>query len=205
MLVLALLLCAPAVTHAQVKIGTLNLRKVFEGYYKTKQADEDLKERRAASEKIWSGMLEDFKKDSAEHNKLRAAANDQAASVEEKEKRRKQAEAKLTELRESERSMSQYKAEAEKQLNDTMLRRREGILREIRDKIVTKAKAGSFNLIIDISAESADRTEFVLYYQGLPDLTDEILTELNFNAPAVTTPPPGEKPGAKDEKPAEKK
>ena len=62
LLLLALLLTAPAPAQAQVKIGTMSLRKVFEGYWKTKQADEDLKERRAASEKTWNGMLEDFKK-----------------------------------------------------------------------------------------------------------------------------------------------
>ena len=199
-LLLALWLCAPVSAQAQIKIGTVNLRKVFESYWKTKQADEDLKERRAASEKIWSGMLEDFKRDQGEYNKLRAAANDQTLSKEEQDKRRKQGEAKLNELRESERSMAQYKTEAEKQLNDTMLRRRDGILTQIREMIVTKAKAGTFNLILDTSAESADRIEIVLFSSGFPDLTDEILTDLNSTAPAPLTPAPAEKPGAKSDK-----
>ena len=49
-----------ATVQAQPKIGTVDLKKVFDGYFKTKQADTTLKERAGDFEKTRKGMLDDY-------------------------------------------------------------------------------------------------------------------------------------------------
>src|SRR5437868_3400835 len=77
-LVLAL---APA-AQAQPKIATVDLRKIFEGYYKTKQADAQLRERGVDAEKQYKGMLDDYQKANEDYKKLVESANDQAVASE---------------------------------------------------------------------------------------------------------------------------
>ncbi|MSU62954.1 MAG: OmpH family outer membrane protein [Pedosphaera sp.] len=168
---------------AQPKIATTNLRKIFEGYFKTKQADLQLKERGAEAEKVLKGMLDDYQKASDEYKTFSAGLADQAVSAEERDKRKKSAEAKLSELQEIERSVKHYRSDNLQRLEDQKKRMRENVLRDIREKITIKAKAGAFNLVLDSSAETINQTDVVLFNNGLTDLTEEIITELNANAP----------------------
>jgi len=195
---LASLICAFAFitsTQAQTKIATANLQKLFEGYYKTKVADQQLKERGADAEKVLKGMLDDYQKASDEYKNLSAGAADQAVSAEERDKRKKSAEAKLLELQEIERSVKQYRENNLRSIDDQKRRMRENVLRDIRERITTKAKAGSYNLVIDTSAQGIYQTDVFLFNTGLPDLTDEVLTDLNANAPAALLNPKDEKSG----------
>src|SRR5687767_9808448 len=102
--ILALSLLMP-LGAAEAKIGLIDLKRVFDGYYKTKQADSQLKERVSDSEKVLKGMVEDFQKAQEDYKKLIESSNDQAVSAEEREKRKKNAEAKLTELQDIERQV----------------------------------------------------------------------------------------------------
>ena len=92
-LLLLSLLSSPA--WGQGRIATIDLRKVFDGYWKTKQADAALKDRAADMEKEHKNMLDDWKKAKEDYQGLLAGANDQAVSSEEREKRKKAAEEKL--------------------------------------------------------------------------------------------------------------
>jgi outer membrane protein len=200
-LALAFALAFTASAHAQMKVGTANLRKIFEGYYKTKQADQMLKDRGAEAEKVLKGMLDDYQKASESYKTLSASAADQAVSSDERDKRKKSAEQKLLELQEIERQVKQYRTNNIQQLEDQKRRMREDVLRSIRERVTTKAKAGGYNLVLDISAESINQTDVILFSSGLIDLTDEVLSDLNANAPAAllrdSDSPAGQK---KDEK-----
>ena len=94
-----------AYAQAAPKIAIIDLKKVFDGYYKTKQADTQLKERAAESEKVLKGMIEDYQKANEDYRKLIDGANDQAVSADERDKRKKNAETKLLEIQEIEKSV----------------------------------------------------------------------------------------------------
>ena len=84
---------------AQTKIGTVDLRKLFDGYWKTKQAQAALNERKAQLDKDDKGMRDDLKKGSDEYQKLLEQANDQAISAEERDRRKTAAADKLKNCR----------------------------------------------------------------------------------------------------------
>jgi len=195
--------------QAQQKIAVINLRTVFDGYWKTKQSDVTVKDRQAEFEKERKKMLEDYQKANEEYGKLKDSASDPAISAEERDKRKKLAESKLVEIKEIEQSITQFDRQFRANITDQIKRMRDNIMREIRELINTKAKAANYTLVVDTAADSLNQTPIILFSSGAPDLTDEILTQLNANAPAgaLTTP---EKAGdkaaeKKDEKTEEKK
>jgi Skp family chaperone for outer membrane proteins len=196
--------------QAQVRsIGTIDLKKVFDGYWKTKQASVGLKDRAADMEKEHKNMLDDYRKAREDYQALLTAANDQAISPEEKEKRKKSAEDKLKYLKDQEDVITQYERQARTTLDEQQRRMRDNILTEIRNIVNAKAKAANYNLVIDTSAETAGGTPIVAYINSPEsDITAEVLKELNASAPAdalKTDTKAEEKDGKKDEKKAEKK
>jgi outer membrane protein len=185
---------------AQGKIATINLRKAFEDYWRTKQADAGLKDQAADMEKELKSFDADYKTAKEEYDKLVTSASDQALSSEERDKRKVGAEKKLREMQEIQQSGQQYAASARSTLDEKRRRLRENILTEVRGVISAKAKSGGYALVIDTSAETITQTPVVLYNTDENDMTEAILKQLNANAPAET-PKPAEKKEEKKEEP----
>lgn len=191
---------------AQGRIATIDLRKTFDGYWKTKKADAQLKERAADMEKEHKSMLEDFKKGKDEYQTLLGDANNQVLSPEEREKRKKSAEDKLKQLKEAEETVQQYERQARTTLDEQRKRMRDSILEEIRAALVVKAKKDGFAMVIDTASETVNNTPVVLFTNNENDVTQAVLDQLNANAP-VELPKTEEKSDSKkiDDKKTEKK
>jgi outer membrane protein len=178
---------------AQGRTATIDLRKVFDGYWKTKQADSSLKDRAADMEKEHKNMLDDWKKAKEDYEGLLNNANDQAVSTEEREKRKQAAKDKLKFIKETEDTISQYERQARATLDEQRKRMRDNILGEIRTVLNAKAKTSNFSLVIDVAAESANNTPVILYTNNENDLTQDILSQLNAGAPVDTSKPDDKK------------
>jgi len=199
-IILTVLLAGSA--YGQVRgIGTVDLKKVFDGYWKTKQASAGLKDRAADMEKEHKNMLDDYRKAREDYQTLLASASDQAVSAEEREKRKKSSEDKLKYLKDQEDVITQYERQARTTLDEQQRRMRENILGEIRTIINGKAKTAGYTLVLDSSAETGINTPIVVYSNNPEaDLTVDVLKELNATAPADAL-----KNDKKDDKKAEKK
>ncbi len=182
---------------AQSHIATIDLRKVFDNYWKTKQADASLKDHAAEMEKEHKNMFEDWKKAKEAYNELLASANDQAVSSDERDKRKKAAEVKLKFIKDTEETILQYEKQARITLDDQKRRMRDNILGEIRALLNAKAKTGGYGLVIDTAAETPNSTPIILFSSNENDMTDAILTQLNTTAPADTPKPEEKKSGKK--------
>jgi outer membrane protein len=204
-LCLAVLTCGTATVQAQVKIGVFDIRKVFDGYYKTQQADANLKEEAGDLEKQRSEMITDYKKGEDEYRKSLDRANDQAVSSEERDKAKQAAEKKLLELKEKEQLVTQFERSARAKLDEKKRRKRDQIVTEIRDIVNAKAKAGGFTLVLDTAAESINNTPVILYNNGENDLTDAVLNHLNSTAPPGLLKQLDEKKAADQKKADEQK
>jgi len=174
---------------ADIKVAAVNLRSVFDNYWRTKQADIQLRDRASDFEKTRKGMVDEHQKANEEYRKLIDSASDSALSAEEREKRKKDAESKLRDIREIEQNIGQLERTRDTTLRDQQARMRNRILGDIREVITRKARDGNYTLVIDISAESINNsTQIILFSAGTPDLSEEILTQLNSTAPAGALP-----------------
>jgi Skp family chaperone for outer membrane proteins len=181
---------------AQTKIATVNLRKLFDGYWKTKEAQADIQEQKAQLDKDDNALRDGYKKISDEYQQLVARANDQVISADERARRQQAAADKLKQLQESNAQIDSYEHEAQTRLSDQLQRTRDKVLADIKEHIDAAAKAGGYSLVLDTDAKSATATDIVLYHDVENDLTDAVLKQLNAGspidttAPAMTTPAP---------------
>lgn len=171
-------------TSAGQKIATVDLRKVFDNYWKTKQADANLKDRAGDLDKERKSLMDQYQKGQETYKKLADGANDQAVSAEERDKRKKSAEAELLKLKDIETTIRQFDASAKSTLGEQQRRMRDNILSEIKDAIKAKAKQGGYTFVLDSAGESINSTPVLIYNAGDQDITDPVITQLNLTAPA---------------------
>jgi Skp family chaperone for outer membrane proteins len=186
--------CTAATAAQAPKIATVDLKKLFDGYWKTKQANTKLKDFTADMERESNAIKEKYKKLDEEYKKLLEGANDQTVSAEEREKRKKGAEDKLLEIRQVEVAMEQFVRNARANLGEQERRMRDNIVKELRDTIAVKAKAGAFTLVLDTSGETSNTAPTVMFNSGDADLTDAVLADLNAKAPPEAAKPAEAKP-----------
>src|ERR1035438_6214493 len=113
---------------AQTKIATVDLRKLFDNYYKTKLAQAAIQERAAQLDKDDKSMKDDLKKGSDDYQKLLQQANDQALSADERDRRKQSADDKLKQLQASKTAIDQFERQAQTTLGEQRQRMRDNII-----------------------------------------------------------------------------
>ena len=86
-MMLAILLPVPSQAETN-KIGIIDAPRVFENYWKTKQAQAQVDDQTTEFEKRKKGMLDDYQKADREYKKLYESAQDQAVSSDERDRRK---------------------------------------------------------------------------------------------------------------------
>jgi Skp family chaperone for outer membrane proteins len=180
--------------QAETRIATIDGKKVVNGYWKTKEALAALKDRREDLLKELKGMNEDLKKGQEEYRKLMEDANDSAVSDQEREKRKKAAEAKLKSLSELKERAAEYDRNAASTLNEQGQRMSERIDEKVRTVVAARAKSAGYSLVLDTAAKGSENKLLIVYASEDNDLTQSVLEQLNVDAPAESA-----KPGAKPE------
>lgn len=195
-LVLVALLLAAVAAEAQSRIATVELTQVFEKYWKTKRARLALADRKADLKKDLEEMQESHKKLVQAYQKQLSDANDQAVSAEERAKRQKALESKVKEIKESEDTVKQFVSRGDAELEQQMRRMMDDVIKDIREAVAAKGKAGGYAYVMDSSAESLSKAPVLLYSSGESDLTQVVIDQLNAAAPP--------EPAGASEKPVEK-
>lgn len=175
---------------ADLKLGVVNLQKIFEEYHKTKQADSTLKEAADAYNKERQQLIGEFQKLQEDRNKLMEEINKPELSAKAKEEKTKEAETKLTDLRKQKESIDEFDRVRRQQLQDQSNRMRANIVKEITDHVVKIAKGQGFSLVIDSSGSSMNGTPLLVYFDEKLEVTREVINELNRGAPAIEPPKP---------------
>ena len=168
---------------ANERIATIDLRKVFDGYWRTRQADANLKEQAGDLEKERQVMLDEFQKSEVNYKKLLENASDAALSASERDRRKKESDNELLALREMEARLKQFDNTARTTLTEKQRRMRDNILQEIRDTVKANIKTSGYTLVLDTAAETVNGTPVILFNAGADDITDTVLSQLNINAP----------------------
>jgi outer membrane protein len=167
---------------AQTKIATVDMEKLFKGYWKTKQAEVALNQRVTDLQKEIRDMADGLDKAQADYNQLLDQANDQALSAEERAKRKQAAADKLKDMNNSKAAIDQFNRQAQSQVLDQRQRMTANLISEIQKAVGDKARAGGYTLVVNSAV-----TEAVVYSSG-DDLTDDVLKQLNASAPIDVNP-----------------
>jgi len=179
------LLAAPGLTlsaHAQTKIATVDMRKLLNGYWKTKQANAALETRKTDLRKELKDMADGLDKAQTDYKQLLAQADDPTISDVERDRRKQAVSDKSKQINDSKAAYDQFSRQAEVQLQDQVQRMTSNLITEIQAAIKTKAKLAGYSLILNSTSDA------VAFDAGDADLTADVLAQLNAGAPIDLSP-----------------
>lgn len=182
-LIAAFSLCASIPAHADVKVGFVDMNKVFSSYYKTKDAEGRINDARTAAKKELDDRMETYKKNLEDINKLNEDLSKSELSKEAKDKKGKERDEKIAETKNLEREITEFRTTREKQLQEQAVRMRNGIVDEITKLIQEKVKIDAYDLVLDKSGNSLNGVPIILYSKDGNDFSDDIIASLNKNRP----------------------
>jgi outer membrane protein len=179
--ILALTLAFPIAALAQgtLKIGTVDMQRAFKEYNKTKEAEVKINDAKNSAKKEYDDRAEAYKKALDEINNLNKQLESPALSADKKTQAAKERDDKIANIKNMEREISDFRQTRERQLQEQLMRVREGIVKEITDVVMEKVKANHFDLVFDKSGISINGVPFLLYAPDNVDFTNDIITVLN--------------------------
>ena len=188
---LALTLAFPIAALAQgtMKIGTVDMQRAFKEYNKTKEAEAKINDAKNAARKEYDDRAQDYKKALDEINNLNKQLESPALSADKKTQTAKERDDKISKIKNMEREISDFRQTRERQLQEQLMRMREGIVKEITDVVMEKVKANNLDLVFDKSGMSINGVPVVMYSHDNVDFTNDVVAVLNKpgRATALTT------------------
>ncbi len=185
------MLAFPVAVFAQgtLKIGTVDMQRAFKEYNKTKDAEAKINDAKNAARKEYDDRAEDYKKALDEINNLNKQLESPALSADKKTQTAKERDDKISKIKNMEREISDFRQTRERQLQEQLMRMREGIVKEITDVVMEKVKANNLDLVFDKSGMSINGVPVVMYSHDNVDFTNDVITVLNKpgRATALTT------------------
>ena len=178
LIIVAALLAVVSSASAQSKIATVDMKKLFNGYYKTKMAQNAMDKDKNDLRKELKDMADGLEKARADYKQLLGQANDQAVTSDERDKRKASAMEKAKDVNSRQVAFEQYQRQAETQLNDKSQRIVGNLVGEIQKVVADKAKAGGYTLVVNSAS-----TDAFLYTSADSDITAAVITQLNVGAP----------------------
>jgi outer membrane protein len=184
-----LMLSFPLASFAQgtLKIGTVDMQRAFKEYNKTKEAEAKINDAKNAARKEYDDRAEDYKKALDEINNLNKQLESPALSADKKTQTAKDRDDKIAKIKNMEREISDFRQTRERQLQEQLMRMREGIVKEITDVVMEKIKANNLDLVFDKSGMSINGVPFLMYSHDNIDFTNDIIAVLN--KPGRAAPP----------------
>jgi outer membrane protein len=175
--------------HAQARTPTLHMNKLFSSYYKTKDAESRINEARASAKKELDDRMDTYKKNLDSINKLNEEINKPELSKDKKDESSKKRDDMISETKNLEREIGEFRTTREKQLQEQAVRMRNGIVEEITKLVQDEVKTNNYDLVLDKSGSSLNGVPIVLYARESEDFSEKIITQLNKNKSKEGTAP----------------
>ena len=205
-LTLVSLLVLPVAARAQgtLKIGTVDMNRTFREYNKTKDAEAKINEAKNQAKKEYDERADSYKKALDDINNLNKQLEAPALSADAKAAKAKERDDKISNIKNMEREITEFRQTRERQLQEQALRMREGIVKEITDIVMDKVKANHTDLVFDKSGMSMNMVPVLMYSPDNLDFTNDVIAALNKPgrassplagiSPATTASPAPKKP-----------
>jgi outer membrane protein len=173
------LAAAPGTAQAQMKVGTIDMKQVFDTYHKTKDAEAKINESRAQAQKELAERLDTFNKAQEQARKLNDEAGKAELSEKAKAEKVKGLNEKLQELGVMQREVQEFQQTRERQLSEQSVRSRNTLVEEINKVVADVVKAAGYDLVFDKSGQSLNAVNFLVHSKESFDFTPDVVSKLN--------------------------
>ncbi len=178
------LLCLSVSANAQVKVGTVDMNRVFSEYTKTKDAQAKYAEAEKAANADLNTRVDTLKKSMQEINQINSDLEKGQLAPDAREAKIKDRETKVVAARALDREIADFRTAKQKTLQDQFLRMRKDIVDDIMKTVADLVKAKNYDIVFDKSGLSAGAVPVVLYSRDDMDFSQDVITVLNKTAPA---------------------
>lgn len=174
-----LILAGLSVARADIKIGTVDMNKVFSDYSKTKDAQAKYSLAEKAANDDLNTRVEALKRSMQEISALNSDLEKTDLAQDARAAKLKDREAKVAAARTLDREIADFRTAKQKGLQDQFLKMRKDIVDDIMKTMNDLAKAKGFDLVFDKSGLSAGAIPVVLFSRDEYDFSSEVLDTLN--------------------------
>ena len=165
-----------------LKVGIVDMNRVFAEYYKTKDADKVVNEQKEAAKKELESINNDYKKLLDSYQKLAKEIKDPAIGEELRKKKATEAEGVASKARALEREKKELTDRRQRMLLTEVDRKRKAIIEEIQDVVSDMAKKKNYDVVFDKSGLGSRGIPFLLHSKDGVDFSQELIKELNKGA-----------------------
>src|SRR5207302_7467941 len=179
---LASLVALPVAAFAQgtLKIGTVDMNRIFKEYRKTKDAEAKINDAKNAAKKEYDDRADAYKRALNEINALNKQLDTRSLSSNAKTNLAKERDDKITAIKKMEREINEFRQTREKELQDQASRLRETLVGDITIKI-NESDSLRDHFIIDRSGMSLNGVPFLLFAPIKADMSERVISALNEN------------------------
>jgi Skp family chaperone for outer membrane proteins len=182
--VLVLGACVSGMAHAaELKVAVVDTARILKEYYKTELAEKHIQQQIDDFSAEREKLLTQHRKLKQEFETLRAESQNKALTEEAREKKREQAEEKLTVVIEFENSIRDKAAGRKKELEGESRKIQGELGKSIKEAIRTCSEKGGYTLVLADGGLLGNGLESVLYVDPKLDITGEVLKLLNADKP----------------------
>lgn len=182
-LTLAIGIATASISHAQLKVGIVDMNKAFIEYYKTKDAEAKINDSRTQAKKELDDRLATLNASVEVINKMQAELQKPELSQAAKDAKAKDLNDKAQEARTLDREVAEFRTSREKQIQEQFVRMRKDIIDDILKVVNDKIKTTGYDLVMDKSGLSMGQIPVVIYSRADMEFTPDIIAALNKDAP----------------------
>ena len=171
-------------------IATVDFKKIYGEYWRTDQADKNLKAKEDEAKKKIQKHLDDQEKLGKNIQNMRQALKDPKLAAVERNRRERQVADRIKEFQEMDGVIRDFRNSTMKRLELEMRKEIDSIRGEIKVVVAAKAKKAGYTLVLDKNT--------VVFTDGSADLTKGEIEQLNANDPSkAKAPAPSKAPQKK--------
>ena len=163
------------------KVATVDVRRIYENYYKTEATNAKLQDDKKKAEDQIGQMRKEGEALGKELQETVEQSKNTVLTEEARKKALEDAQKKNEEFRRKESEFQEFVQNTQRLLQERLQRYQQSALEDISKVAVDLAKKKGATLVLNRSAEA-----LVLFSDPSYDITDEVLTEVNKDRPAGT-------------------
>lgn len=194
------LLAAAACAYAEVKVATVDMAKLFDGYNRAKAAQSAMESEIQKAGNEAQRRQNEGRQMLEQMDALRQKYSNEALSKDAREAAKKQARDLEDKIEAKKNEFERFQMETRKALVQKETAQREKIYDEIQNAAIAVARKQGANVILNVSEKTAAGLPVVVYSDKSWDITNAVLSTLNASggaAPAAAPAPASPAPKAK--------
>ena len=171
---------------AQTKVATIDLQKVIQAFYKTKDADAKLAQAQKAYQDELNARMDSYRKALDAINQANKDLNN-AKRAEDRTRWTQVRDTKVDTARTLEREITDFRGSREKELQNERTIMRSNLVDEIRGVVNEKIHSEGYQLVLDTSGQGGNTASPVVFYaEGALDISDAVIAKLNADQKATS-------------------